>query len=325
MNNKKSGLKKKTINLLPLQYTYYFQVTLACLLSHTVISLPTTIETTTNTYETLNEDSEQHIRTTEKSVLGDKQTEIIKRIIAEHQDLSSEYTTVTKREPQQQEIDKIPFEQLKVKCQQLARLFGINNISSLVTTGRPPNHKYPDFHSRPVYYPTRATFRPIKYPQTPKPNGFYITTQSLISTTTKKPQIAVNDQGTTPIKYIRLEPVILQKTILGDGRVVYLWHKSLPTAVEYPNGYSPNQQGEKQNGFNVNNHYYPNNLGYSPQYGYYYGTNQYPYRNNYQNSAQLQVTNGNIQTTTTELTTTTTTEEPKSYGYGFGNFLPFYK
>ncbi|RZB40537.1 hypothetical protein BDFB_012942, partial [Asbolus verrucosus] len=50
--------------------------------------------------------------------------------------------------------------------------------------------------------------------------GFYITTET--PPPTKPP----------PVKYIKLEPVILQKTILGDGRTIYYWHKSLPSAVQ---------------------------------------------------------------------------------------------
>ncbi|XP_030750388.1 uncharacterized protein LOC115878145 isoform X2 [Sitophilus oryzae] len=50
-----------------------------------------------------------------------------------------------------------------------------------------------------------------------------------------EPIIAEKDglPATPPIniRYTKFEPVILQKTILSDGRVLYHWHKSLPTSA----------------------------------------------------------------------------------------------
>lgn len=280
-----------------------------------VIALPTFTETTPNSSDSLEHVAEQNIKTTEKSVLPERQTESIKRVSAEHQDISSEYPPITRREPQQ-DIDKMSIEQLKLKCQQLSKLL------SQTTPAIPPNHKYPDIQERPIYYPTRPTFRPIRYPQTSKPQGFYVTAQT---TTTKRPPTSISGQTTAPIKYIRLEPVILQKTILGDGRIVYLWHKSLPTTVEYPSNptnYYPYQQSEDQKKLNYNDQ---NKLGYSSRYGYYYDPNHQLYaNNNYQKTNEITTTNGNVQHITTE-STTTTTEDSNSYGYGFSNFIPFYR
>lgn len=277
------------------------------------------IETTPYSLETLDEvTAVQNNKTTEKSVLEERQTEAIKRVIAEHQDIPLEYPVLTKYEPQL-EMDKISLEELKIKCQLLSRLLGINNKTSQTIPTRPANHKYPDIQARPVYYPTRPTFRPIKYPQTSKPQGFYITSQP---STTRRPPSTTNEQPTTPIKYIRLEPVILQKTILGDGRTVYLWHKSLPTAVEYPTNYYNQIQSESHTGYDYNN---ANKLGYSPQYGYYYDSKQQLYGNNYVRPTQNVQVSENAQQVTTESTTTTTTEDSNSYGYGFSNFIPFYR
>lgn len=290
---------------------------IVCCQKQLVLSLPALTETTPNYSESLDQIIEQNNKTAEKTLLPERQTESIKRVSAEHKDISSEYPPITNREPQQ-EIDKMSLEQLQIKCQQLSKLL------SQSTTIRPPNHKYPDIQERPIYYPTRATFRPIRYPQTMKPQGFYVTAPTT-TTTTKRPQISMSDQPTTPIKYIRLEPVILQKTILGDGRIVYLWHKSLPTTVEYPNNptnYYPYQQSEDQK--KLNNYSDQNKLGYSSRYGYYYDpSNQIYANNNYQKTSETTTTNGNVPQTT--VSTTTTTGDPNSYGYGFRNFIPFYR
>ncbi|KAH1011435.1 uncharacterized protein LOC109537054 [Dendroctonus ponderosae] len=56
---------------------------------------------------------------------------------------------------------------------------------------------------------------------TPKPTTT-ASTETVPESTTLKSKIKV--------KYTKFEPVILQKTILTDGRVMYHWHKSLPTA-----------------------------------------------------------------------------------------------
>lgn len=263
---------------------------------------------------------EQTRRTTERSILEDRQTEAIKRISAEQLDTSPEYPTITKYEPQR-EIDKLPLDQLKIKCQHLSRIFDANKTNQLIPQ-RPSNHKYPDVQARPVYYPTRATFRPFKYHSTPKPHGFYITSQP--STTRSPPTTTAVGQPTTPVKYIRLEPVILQKTILADGRTVYLWHKSLPTAVEYPTNYNTPTQNQNvdQNGYNYGNQ---NRFGYSPQNGYYYDPHRYLYATNYPSPSQSVTANGYSQYVTTESTTTTTTEDSNSYGYGLSNFIPFYR
>lgn len=286
---------------------------------------PVATETTINTLETLDEIiGELNNRPTDKIIPEEKHTETVKKIVAEHQDIAAEYPPVTKYEypaitkyEPQRETEMVPLEQLKIKCQQLSRLFGTNNKTSQSIPSRPQNHKYPDIQSRPVYYPTRPTFRPIRYPSTSKPQGFYITSQP---STTRRPPSNTDDQSTAPIKYIRLEPVILQKTILGDGRTVYLWHKSLPTAVEYPANYSPYVQNYGQSGYEYKNQ---NNLGYSPQHGYYYDQNLNLYTNSYLKPGQVVHTNEISQQVTTE--STTTTEDSNSYGYGFSNFIPFYR
>ncbi|KAG5882922.1 hypothetical protein JTB14_023384 [Gonioctena quinquepunctata] len=175
------------------------------------------------------------------------------------------------------EMDKVTFEMLKQKCKHFQSLLKTNNTNG--NFPKPPNYRNPDVQLRPVYVTPRPTSKPsssstsspngfyISNPSTSSPNGFYITAQP----TSGKP--SVNIQTSPPIKYIRLEPVILQKTILSDGRTVYYWHRSLPTAVEYPANQPPASQfseGGEQHQLN-----YPSQAvyGYAPQNQYVYPSN----------------------------------------------------
>lgn len=167
-----------------------------------------------------------------------KQTETVKKIVSE-QAKHQEYPVITKfdaehKEINNKEMDKMSLEELRIKCQHFAKFF---NTSRLQDT-RPPLPQKNDFQigyrpimfeqkKRPVYVPPTPPHSP-RFPAT-RP-GFYITTQA---TTTAKP-VTTPTPVTSNVKYIRLEPVILQKTILSDGRTVYYWHKSLPSAVAYP-------------------------------------------------------------------------------------------
>ncbi|XP_074038589.1 uncharacterized protein [Leptinotarsa decemlineata] len=224
---------------------------------------------------------------------------------------------VTKNDPQnveeKNEVEKLAFEMFKRKCEHLQDILRQNKTKP--NANRPTSNQH---QSRPFYITPKPLYKPI-YPTTSKPNGFYITAQP---STTRKPIVHV--QTPPPIKYIRLEPVILQKTILSDGRTVYYWHRSLPTAVEYPSKFSE----EAQHTENIKNEFVPT-YGYVPQNinippppsvpimtsnSYYYPTvNQ---------SRNTGGADKNTVEVTTESTTTTTTEE--SSGYGFGSFLPFY-
>ncbi|XP_063910616.1 uncharacterized protein LOC135127881 [Zophobas morio] len=116
--------------------------------------------------------------------LVQRQTDTIKKIISNHH---IDYPVITKYPPddKQKKSDPIPFDELKIKCQHLARLIS-------TTTPTPRNI-----------------------------SGFYITSEEP-PPTTPKPSPA-------PVKYIKLEPVILQKTIMSDGRTIYYWHKSIPS------------------------------------------------------------------------------------------------
>lgn len=130
-------------------------------------------------------------------------------------------------------------DELKIRCQHFAKLFNNNRndsafiqnkndrIEQISYTSKLTNHKPFNLQKRPVYIQPNIIAR---VPMIQKTNGFYITTQPT-TTTTKKPTTPVPLQHS--IKYIRLEPVILQKTILNDGRTIYYWHRSLPTAVQY--------------------------------------------------------------------------------------------
>jgi hypothetical protein len=129
------------------------------------------------------------------AALVQRQTDTIKKIVSTHH-RPVDYPVITKYPADnKQRGDNIPLDQLKIKCQHLARLAATTTTTTTTTTPSPGN----DAH------------RP----------GFYITTEEPPPT---RPPAA-------PVKYIKLEPVILQKTMMSDGRTVYYWHKSIPTQI----------------------------------------------------------------------------------------------
>lgn len=248
-------------------------------------------------------------------------SEEVKKIVADHpQPTVPEYPVVTKKEPQK-EIDKLTIEELRIKCQQLSKILNLNKEVeeklNLGSTSRPVNHKYPEKSPRPSYIATKPNIK-HRYP-TMRPNGFYITAQPV---SPKKPisSSPVHSPGNPPIKYIRLEPVILQKTILGDGRTVFYWHKSLPTAVEYSNGYPETSQEEYQ----ISSDYHiPNSYGVSAPLGYFVAPSNTYSSNNYYVPTTQSVATDQLKNEdhTTESTTTSTTVENT---YSFSNLIPFY-
>lgn len=89
-----------------------------------------------------------------------------------------------------------------------------------------------------------TTKRPFWFTSTniPRVTTKYTPSTTTPSTTTTKQTTEAHDSTEAPapttsakpkikIKYTKFEPVILQKTILTDGRVMYHWHRSLPTTA----------------------------------------------------------------------------------------------
>ncbi|CAH1986384.1 unnamed protein product [Acanthoscelides obtectus] len=254
-----------------------------------------------------------------------QQAENIKKIVADQEDqIRGDYPVLSsKQDLQSKDLESMTLEELKSKCQQLYRLLSAANKTQqqqpLVSNNRLVNHKLPETSARPVYVQMKPSYK-SKYPTTIKPTGFYVT-QPHVATTTKRP--ATSTPSTPPIKYIRLEPVILQKTILSDGRTVYYWHRSLPTAVEYSNTqqtsnyYQPPQQFQHlqqqqqqpyQPAYPV--HQYASRYPDYPSAGSYYVaspdslgtyTSRYP-------GQRLVENQDKAQSSTTEASTTTTTE-----------------
>lgn len=295
---------------------------------------------------------EWKIPTPDNETIGEliaQQTDNVKKIVAdqnEQQASIAEYPVIAKEEPNYSEeakkqIEKLSIEQLKVKCQHFSKLFQVNKTNELnkspIHSGITPNqnayrsnnHKPYNSQARPVYIQPKTTFQP-KYFTTQKPNGFYITHGSA----TQKPKV---NTPKTPVKYIRLEPVILQKTILNDGSTVYYWHRSLPTAVEISSDTSQNNQisTSTEQPLPYNNYYdqpTPNIPYVYANMPYRYAPwSQNPYTPNtyipaYRSVAPSTENNLSEEQTSTETTTssTTSTTEQTSYGYGFGSFLPFY-
>lgn len=296
-------------------------------------------------------DEEWKILTPDNQTIGElmaQQADNVKKIIADQnqqQTSTVEYPVATKAEPNYSEeakkqIEKLSMEQLKIKCQHFSKLFQVNKTNesnkpsihqTQNTSPRSNNHKPYSFQARPVYIQPKTTFKP-KYVPTQKPNGFYITQGSV----TQQPKV---NTPTAPVKYIRLEPVILQKTILNDGRTVYYWHRSLPTAVEISSGTSQNNQistSTQQTPVSYNNYY-----GQPPMYNipHVYGNMPYryatwpqnPYVSNNYIPAYQTVSTSTENTSQEEqklsettMSPTTSTTEQTSHGYGFGSFLPFY-
>ncbi|KAK9878391.1 hypothetical protein WA026_021699 [Henosepilachna vigintioctopunctata] len=172
-----------------------------------------------------------------------QQTEAIKKIVSDKQQVHFEYPQEVKADTeldeQENNTTEVNVEDLKIKCEYLEKLIRANNSkfeeirqADNIETESAPNifyrKKFP-LQSYPVYFQgrkdnVRAT--------TPKVKGFYITTDSS-ETTTVSAVTKTSNNVKSNIKYIKLEPVILQKTYLTNGNVVYYWHKSLPSAMHY--------------------------------------------------------------------------------------------
>nr|CAH7752094.1 unnamed protein product [Callosobruchus chinensis] len=323
-----------------------FAITVLVIL-HTSNSLPSTAAPQTTNSQTSTTAKNQTTQDKEDlQNLMSQQAENIKKIVADQEEHIRGESPIleSKQEPQSKELESMTLEELKSKCQQLYKLLSAANKTQLqqplVNNNRLVNHKLPETSARPVYVQMKPSYK-SKYPTTTKPNGFYVT-QPHVSTT-KKP--VSSSPSTPPIKYIRLEPVILQKTILSDGRTVYYWHRSLPTAVEYSNTQNSNyyqppqqqiqqiqqiqqlQQQQQQQQQQYQQAYpvpqYASRYPEYPSAGSYYVaspesigsyTSRYP-------GQRLVESQDRTQSTSTEPSTTTTTEYS---GYGLSNFLPFY-
>ncbi|XP_044745261.1 uncharacterized protein LOC123307083 [Coccinella septempunctata] len=184
-----------------------------------------------------------NLNNSEVDKLMTQQTEAIKKIVSDTQQIQLEYPQTEKPASDTTELKKnyteINLEDLRVKCQHLERLFRANNSkfendsqmnSKPVETSTPSmfRKKYPLTY--PVYFQGR---KDNKY-STPKIKGFYVTTVPTVATSqSTTPKTSKKEQPN--VKYIKLEPVILQKTFLTNGKVVYYWHRSLPSAIQYQN------------------------------------------------------------------------------------------
>ncbi|XP_066139462.1 uncharacterized protein [Euwallacea fornicatus] len=215
-----------------------------------------------------------------KNDLVEHHYENLRHIIASDQDQQDHFRQAKKEPTIEGDGRILTLDELKSKCQHFSRLFGLNrygdtaeNLSDGVDK---PISSTERFTVRPLVEVTR---RPVFIKNRPafiqkNEAGFYVTVSPLSETTTKRPFWVTNPQyqkvsqaiplttttTATPtttrssdtttakpkitIKYTKYEPVILQKTVLTDGRVMYHWHRSLPTtplelaapspAYEYP-------------------------------------------------------------------------------------------
>ncbi|XP_066257795.1 uncharacterized protein [Euwallacea similis] len=199
-----------------------------------------------------------------KNDLVNQHYESLRHIIASEQGQQDHHRSV-KKEPIIEGDGKIlTLDELRSKCQHFSRLFGLNhygntseNLSDSIdkpisTTERFTGRPLIEVTRRPVFIKNRPAFiqkneagfyvtvaplsettkRPfwVTSPQYPKVSQ----AMPLTTTTTNTPITTTSSVTTTvkpkiTIKYTKYEPVILQKTVLTDGRVMYHWHRSLPT------------------------------------------------------------------------------------------------
>ncbi|XP_045463916.1 uncharacterized protein LOC123673464 [Harmonia axyridis] len=244
-----------------------------------------------------------------------QQTEAIKKIVSDTQHIQLEYTSTEKpiasTSDNQKNYTEINLEDLRIKCQHLERLFRANNSkfeSDSYTNTKPIETSTTATYKKrfPLTYPVYFQGRKdkIKY-STPKIKGFYVTTtptETVSSSTT--PKTPKKEQPN--VKYIKLEPVILQKTFLSNGKVVYYWHKSLPSSIHYQN---PPKDVES---ISITSTPEPTTTTTASSYSYSF-RNLFPFysmgnSDSYQTSTSTEPT---TTSTTTTTTTTTTTESTK--------------
>lgn len=193
--------------------------------------------------------------------LVQRQTDTVKKIVSHHQ---AAYPVVTKYPNSKPKQETETFEDFKTRCQQLARL-----------NAPPTVENKPGFYITAETTPTKAT-----------------TTTTTTTTTTPKPKPPQD------IKYIKLEPVILQKTILSDGRTIYYWHKSLPSHIAPPSTTSQ-----------------PITTSPLPPQPQQHTTTSYNFRNFFPSFYQVGSIESTSTTTTEKTTTTTEIEKPNEMYY----------
>lgn len=124
------------------------------------------------------------------------QTEAVRKIIEAQRQTDIDYPVVTKKEEN--------IEEIKLQCEELLKQKPKATTAATSTT-------------------TTTTQKPEEVRA--KPLGPFV-----------KPNLNANrrrfngvvNENVDNVKLIKFEPVILQKTIMKDGQVVYYWHKSLP-------------------------------------------------------------------------------------------------
>lgn len=148
-----------------------------------------TIPTLTTTEKTIEILPIQPQNKTIEQIMTD-QTEAVRKIIEAQRQTDIDYPIVTKKETAIAEKTK---DEIKIQCAELTK-----QKQKILTT-------------------TTTTER-VEI----KPLGPFVKPDLMVNR--RRFNGLVNDN----VKLIKFEPVILQKTILKDGQVVYYWHKSLP-------------------------------------------------------------------------------------------------
>jgi len=242
-------------------------IILICLIITEITSLPlqevTTIQNTSaqeyNESKSIEEIVKQQTETV-KAIVKQQEQNNLDSIILSKQKIAQAQKKLTKND------SNLSIEELRAKCEQLQKLLNNkNNKNDIENSDNVETEKeetknvlssYPQSVTNLPYgyssnlpynrfkvsgyqhrnMPSQLNLYKSEYTYKPSMSGFYVTTE-VTSTTPKNVEISTTPnpkKSINNVKYIRLEPVILQKTFLGDGRVVYYWHKSLPTSIHYP-------------------------------------------------------------------------------------------
>lgn len=150
--------------------------------------------------------------------LVDQQTEAIKKIISSQKQGHVDYPIVTKTETNLRDTvnEKQITEDLRIRCQHLLEA---QKSTTTVSTKQDRFDVIVDIKEAATEKPHGPLVKPDLLRFKPR----FPTIQNHGETGTLHPT-----NNNSNIKLIRFEPVILQKTIMKDGQILYYWHKSLP-------------------------------------------------------------------------------------------------
>lgn len=204
-----------------------------------------------------------------------EQTEAIKKIVSLQRPTQIDYPTVTRKDPDiksevklKEEKEKESIEQLRIKCQHLFKVMSKNDDNS-PTTRQPLT----------TTFATAIPFGPALKPDFLKNKPKFTTNiNDEIETTSASTQqiienlsadstqlnpivsVPVNDKqdflypytaNDNSIKYIKLEPVILQRMLMSNGQNYFYWYRTVPNYVKYAEPHQQLFQTQEQSKYSI--------------------------------------------------------------------------